>query len=135
MNPLAEELKRRTFRFALTIVRFCRVLRTSWEGQELSDQRFRSGTRAGANYRAACRARSHDDFVSKIGIVVEEADETVYWLELIAHAGLVPTGTVDPLLDEASQLSQIFNQSQLTVKDNPAWRHRRSKRLQGEPAK
>jgi four helix bundle protein len=118
MNPRVEALKSRTFQFALDVVAFCRVLRGTWEGRELSDQLFRSGTRVGANYHSACRARSHRDFVNKIGIVVEEADESVYWLKLIRSAHLVPERAVDPLLQEAHELWAIFNQSQLTAKSN-----------------
>ena len=118
MNPRAEELKRRTFAFGLKIIRFCQALRDTWEGRELSDQLFRAGTRVGANYRAACRARSHADFVNKIGIVVEEADESVYWLEMILAAGIVDNMELRRLLDESNELSRIFNQSQLTAKAN-----------------
>src|SRR5262245_5476926 len=82
MNTYAEALKKRTFNFALRIVYFCRGLRKTWEGGEFADQIFCTGTRVSANYRAACRGRSHDDFVAKLGHVVEEADESVYWLEL-----------------------------------------------------
>ena len=116
MNPRAEELKRRTFKFALGIIGFCRILRRTWEGRELSDQLFRAGTRVGANYRSACRARSHADFVAKLGLVVEESDEIIYWLELIAAAGIVPTSECRWLLDESNELSRIFNQSQLTAR-------------------
>ena len=118
MNPRAEDLKHRTFVFAIRIIRFCRALRTSWEGRELSDQLFRAGTRVGANYRSACRARSHPDFINKIGHVVEEADETVYWLEMIREAGISYDPDLKPLLGEAGELSAIFNQSQLTAKTN-----------------
>ncbi len=124
MNPKAEALKRRTFAFALSIVRFCRVLRETWEGRELSDQLFRAGTRVGANYRSACRARSHADFVNKMGYVVEEADESVYWLELIREAGICSRPGLSSLLDEAGQLSAIFSQSQLTAKANAPARAR-----------
>ena len=120
MNPEAEQLKQRTFRFALSIIRFCRKLRENWEGRELSDQIFRSGTRVGANYRSACRALSSADFVKKIGHVVEEADESVYWLDLIGAAAISPESTMRPLLNEATELSRIFNQSQLTAKANLA---------------
>src|SRR5678816_2234607 len=72
MNPHAEALKKRAFNFALRVVYFCRALRKTWEGAEFADQIFRAGTRVGANYRAACRGRSHDDFVAKLGHVVEE---------------------------------------------------------------
>jgi len=122
MNPRAEELKRRTFAFGLRIVRFCRTLRDTWEGREFSNQLFRAGTRVGANYRAACRARSHADFVAKIGFVVEEADESVYWLEMIEAARISTGPELQWLLGESNELSRIFNQSQLTAKTNAAVR-------------
>jgi four helix bundle protein len=118
MNPLAEELKQRTFVFGLRTVRFCRTLRTTCEGCEFSDQLFRAGTRVGANYRAACRARSHADFVAKIGHVVEEADESVYWLEMIEAVGISGGSELEWLCRESNALSRIFNQSQLTAKLN-----------------
>jgi four helix bundle protein len=87
---------------------------------------FRSGTRVGANYHAACRARSHADFVNKIGIVVEEADESVYWLKLINAANLIPEKVVMALLQEAHELWAIFNQPQLTAKSH-AHEHRQTR--------
>ena len=129
MNPRAEELKRRTFTFGLQVIAFCRLLRETWEGRELSDQLFRAGTRVGANYRSACRARSHADFIVKIGHVVEEADESVYWLEMIRAAEIAPHASLERLLAEAGELTAIFSQSQLTAKSNAgaygAARHRR----------
>ena len=124
MNPRAEELKRRTFVFALAVIRFCGLLRKTWEGRELSDQLFRAGTRVGANYRAACRARSHKDFVNKIGHVVEEADETVYWLALIGEAEVCAHPSLGPLRTEAGELSAIFNKTQLTARANALARTR-----------
>jgi four helix bundle protein len=112
----------RTFKFGLRIVRFCRTLRSTWEGCELSDQLFRAGTRTGANYRAACRARSHADFVSKLAFVVEEADESIYWLELILAAGITSGAELEWLLGESNELSRIFNQSQLTARANASAR-------------
>src|SRR5688572_20257603 len=100
MNRQAEELKHRTFVFALAVIKFCRILRSTWEGRELSDQLFRSATRVGANYRAACRGRSHADFINKLGHVVEEADETGYWLELITAAAVCTAPSLDPLRRE-----------------------------------
>ena len=125
MNPRAEELKKRGFAFGLRIVRFCRTLRDTWEGREFSDQLFRSGTRVGANYRAACRARSHADFTAKMGYVVEEADESIYWLEMIEAAGIGAGVELKSLLAESNELSRIFNQSQPTAKTNAAARQRR----------
>ena len=122
MNPQAEALKRRTFKFAIQIVYFCRELRKNWEGDELADQLFRAGTRVGANYRSACRGRSHDDFVAKLGHAVEEADETVCWLELIATAKTVESPKLQPLLIEANELWAILNQSQMTARANQAKR-------------
>ena len=122
MNPHAEALKKRTFNFALRIVYFCRALRKTWEGREFADQIFRAGTRVGANYRAACRGRSHDDFVAKLGHVVEEADESVYWLELITAAKSSEDPALPSLLTEANELLAIFNQSQLTARMNQAAR-------------
>jgi four helix bundle protein len=118
VNSRAEDLKRRTFTFGLNVVSFCRSLRGTWEGRELADQLFRAGTRVGANYRAACRARSHADFISKIGLVVEEADESVYWLEMIDAATIATGPELQSLLKESQELSRIFNQSQLTAKTN-----------------
>src|SRR5215216_7772507 len=122
MNPHAEALKKRTFDFALRVVYFCRALRKTWEGGEFADQIFRAGTRVGANYRAACRGRSHDDFVAKLGHVVEEADESVYWLELISAAKTCTDPDLPRLLAEANELLAIFNQSQLTARMNQAAR-------------
>ena len=124
MNAKAEALKKRTFAFALTIIAFCRVLRKTWEGRELSDQLFRCGTRIGANYRAACRARSHSDFVNKMGVVVEEADEAVYWLELIQVSGSCSSPAFQSLRLEAGELGAIFTQSHITARANAASRGR-----------
>ncbi|HEY3160958.1 MAG TPA: four helix bundle protein [Vicinamibacterales bacterium] len=85
-------------------------------------QLFRSGTRVGANDRSACRGRSHDDFVAKLGHAVEEADESVYWLEMIAEAKTVDSPRLPPLLAEANELSAILNQSQVTARANQARR-------------
>ena len=125
MNPQAEALKRRTFAFGLRVVRFCRTIRTTWEGREFSDQLFRSGTRVGANYRSACRGRSHADFTSKLGFVVEEADECLYWLEMIEAADICRGTELDALLQEARELWAIFNQSQLTARQNAGRKGRR----------
>jgi len=118
INPKAEALKKRTFTFGLRVVRFCRSIRTTWEGREFSDQIFRAGTRVGANHRSACRARSHPDFVAKLAFVVEETDEALYWLEMIEAADICRSPELTALLQEASELWAIFNQSQFTAKEN-----------------
>jgi four helix bundle protein len=87
---LTEELLRRTKQFALRIIKFYQVLPKSGESQVIGKQILRCGTSVAANYRAACRARSKAEFFSKICIVVEEADETAFWLDFMIEARLIP---------------------------------------------
>lgn len=117
MRP--EELRDRTKTFALQIVRFFRSLPRDPDLQILGKQLLRSGTSIGANYRAACRGRSHAEFTAKIGVVVEEADETMYWLELIAETHAVNPRSLDPLLNEARELTAIFNAARQTARTHP----------------
>ena len=77
-------------------------------GRAIGNQLVRSGTSVGANYRAACRSRSRAEFAAKLGIVAEEADETVYWLELLRDGELIPEGKLSALLKEANELTAIF---------------------------
>src|SRR5580698_4035183 len=84
----SEILKQRTKHFALLLIRLCRTIPSSQEGRIITRQLLRSATSVAANYRAVCRARSRADFISKLGIVLEEADESLFWLELLVDAGL-----------------------------------------------
>jgi len=111
-----EQLRDRTKQFALRIIRLVRNLPKSSEAQILGKQLLRSGTSVGANYRAAGRARSKAEFVSKIGIVVEEADETVFWLECLVESGIVGEHLLKDLLTEANELVAIFAASQRTAR-------------------
>jgi four helix bundle protein len=90
------------------------------EARIIGNQLLRCGSSVGANYRAVCRARSRADFISKVGIVVEEADEAVFWLELLVESGIVPTSGVTLLIKEANELLAIFAASQLTAKQHAA---------------
>ena len=112
----AEGMKERTKQFAIRIVAVVQSLPRSREGDVLGKQLLRSGTSVAANYRAICRARSKAEFISKMGIVVEEADETVFWLELLADAGLVQPGRLTLLLQEANELLAICAASLRTAK-------------------
>jgi four helix bundle protein len=85
----AEELKKRTKRFALRILKLASALPNSLQGRTVGGQLGRSGTSVGSNYRAACRGRSRAEFISNLGIVEEEADESAFWLELIIDGGLL----------------------------------------------
>jgi four helix bundle protein len=98
-------------------VRLYRALPAKEEARVLGKQLLRSGTSVGANYRAACRARSKDEFIAKLGIVLEEADESVFWLELIEETGLVGPDKLRSLLNEAEELTAIFVASLRTAKD------------------
>lgn len=96
------------------------------EARILGRQVLRSGTSVGANYRSACRARSRADFISKVGITIEEADETAYWLELLIDADIVKRARLEDLLVEANELVRIFQASRSTAKSNGAITNRKS---------
>ena len=112
----AEQLKNRTKQFAIRIVKLFRSLPRSEESRIMGRQVLRSGTSVAANYRAVCRARSKPEFVAKIGVVVEEADETVFWLELLVETEIVRAGRMKNLMSEANELLAIFAASQYTAK-------------------
>ena len=114
----AKELQDRSQQFALRVVRMFRALPRADEARILGKQVLRSGTSVAANYRAACRARSRAEFAAKIGVVVEEADETVFWLELLVEAGIVPASKMTELLAEANELLAIFSASQRTARSS-----------------
>ena len=118
MSPLRkqEELRERTKNFALRIIRLFRHLPRSPEAQVLGKQLLRSGTSVAANYRAAGRARSRAEFCAKIGIVVEEVDETVLWLECLGDSGIVNAARLKDLVSEANALLAIFAVSHQTAR-------------------
>lgn len=115
MKP-ADELKLRTKKFALRIVKVFQALPRSEDARTLGKQLLRSGTSIAANYRAVCRSRSKAEFVARLGIVVEEIDETVFWLELLVEAGIISPARLGDLRREANELLAIFVSSQLTSK-------------------
>jgi four helix bundle protein len=112
----AAELKSRTKAFAICIVRLYRSLPRSTDAQVLGKQLLRSGTSVAANYRAACRSRSKAEFISKMSVVLEEADETAFWLELMAETNTVASERTQPLLKESNELAAIFGASIRTAK-------------------
>ena len=118
MNERAEQLKERSLRFALRTMKFCRTLPDTWEGRFVADQLFRASSRASANYHATCRARSRRDFIHKIGTVVEESDESVFWLTLVGRSGMNETTEQKDLLHEGRELLAIFMQSARTANAN-----------------
>lgn len=102
------ELQERTKQFALRIIRLYSALPKGSAEYVLGKQLLRCGTSVGANYRAACLAKSRADFAAKLKICEEEADECIYWLELICMAALLPESRLSPLTDEARQIAAIM---------------------------
>ena len=120
MNKLerAQELQDRTKQFALRIIQCFTALPTNEAARIIGRQFLRSGTSVAANYRAVCRARSPAEFISKLGTVVEEADETVFWLDLLVESRLVAATRLEPLRNEGVELLKIFSRSLATAKSN-----------------
>ena len=114
MTP--EELRARTKMFAIRIVKLYQALPKTSEAQVLGKQLLRSGTSVAANYRAACRGRSRAEWLAKIGIVVEEADETVFWLEMLADCGVISTKRLKSLTEESEELVAIFGATKHTAR-------------------
>ena len=111
-----EELRDRTKIFALRVIRLFRSLPFRTDTQVLGKQLLRCGTAVAANYRAVCLSRSKAEFVARIGIVAEEADEVVLWLELLTESGIVKPEQTKELMKEARELPAIFTASQQTAR-------------------
>lgn len=116
-----DELQARSLNFAVEVRQLTQSIRERPGGRGPADQLLNCATSVGANYRAACRARSRAEFIAKLGIVVEEIDEAVYWLEFLRRSGMSPLANSAPCLDEAKQLRAIFAASYGTARAN----HRR----------
>lgn len=114
------ELKKRTKRFALDIMDLVEAFPRTMVGQAIGRQLIRCATSVGANYRAACRGRSRAEFIAKLGVVEEEADESTWWLELAWEGGLPPERDIQCLLKEANELTAIFTAMGRTAKRNVA---------------
>ena len=114
MTP--EELKRRTKAFGLSVIKLVDQLPRTRSANVIGNQLVNCATSVGANYRAACRARSKAEFAAKLGIVEEEADESAYWIEMLIEADMVPQNRVTGMLREANELVAIVVASLNTVK-------------------
>ena len=113
------ELKQRRQKFALRIFKLAEALPQTRTGNTIANQIIRSGSSVAANYRALCRSKSRADFINKTSIVEEDADETAFWLEPIADAGLLARSRIQPLLDEAHELVAILVASRRTASRRP----------------
>jgi four helix bundle protein len=111
----AEAMRNRTKKFVVDNIKFYRTLPKTEEAKIIGRQLLRSSSSVGANYRAACRARSKAEFHSKLSTVVEEADESVFWMEILIEAEVVKPSELDYLSDEANQILKIASASRKTV--------------------
>jgi len=112
-----EEMKARTKKFALRVIRLVESLTNTKTANVIGNQLLRSGTSVGANYRAACRAKSTADFISKLSIVEEETDESIYWMELLIESETVKENLLQNLMEEADQILSIIVSSIKTLKE------------------
>ena len=112
-----QELRNRSQQFAVGAVRFCRTLPDAWDARHIGGQLIAAATSVAINYRAAGRGRSHREFTAKLGVVTEEADESLGWLELIAQLDLARGPELVWLLTEAQELVAIFGSSYATAKE------------------
>ena len=116
--PTSNNLQKRTKDFAIRVVKLVRALPKNLEGNCIGSQLFRCGTSVAANYRAACRARSRAEFISKLGIVIEEADESGFWIELIIDLELLKKEQIKDLLQEANEVLAIMIVSSNSARKN-----------------
>ena len=112
------ELQDRSLKFAAALRPFCQRIRAIHDGRNVAAQLLDCSSSVASNYRAACRGRSRAEFIAKLGIVVEEIDETVFWLEYIVEGRFLPAADVATHLDEARQLCAIFTASHATARHN-----------------
>lgn len=124
MNQKARELQERTQKFATAVIAFCDTLPNHPAVRQIVEQLLDSATATDSNYRATCRAKSPDDFISKIATVAEEADESKGWLEQLVASKFASTETAGPLIQEADELTAIFVKSRITAQRNKLERER-----------
>ena len=118
MDNIAEELRQRTFRYALRLIAFCRKLTDTWEGREIARQLLRAGMGTASNYWSACRGRSGAEFVARLGVAEDEAAESVMWLMLIAQSEIRKDAEAKDLLAEGREITAILSKSHKTAREN-----------------
>jgi four helix bundle protein len=115
----AAELRARTKRFTLRVMNVVTALPDDPRGRVIAHQLMKAGSSVGANYRAVCRARTRKDFINKLGVVIEEADESAFWLEVIAEGSVLDPKAIELLLQEANELVAIFTAARKTARRRP----------------
>jgi four helix bundle protein len=111
-------MQHRTKQLALRIVRLFQALPTTDEARIIGKQLLRSATSVGSNYRAACRARSSKEFYSKLSIVIEEADESMFWLEILSESGIIKPTLLQDIIHETEEIIKILVAARKTIKQN-----------------
>ena len=124
VNEFGQALEERTMRFALRVTKFCRTLDDAWDAQHVAHQLFRSSTGMASNYRASRRGRSHREFTAKLGVALEEADESVFWLLFVQRSELSSSSELTCLLTEGKELLAIFTASVRTASDRQRFKRR-----------
>jgi len=127
MNAIASELRDRTFRYALRTIRFCKTLPDDWVARELGRQLLRAGMGVAGNYWSACRGRSDKEFIARVGVAADEADESALWLTAVIQSGVREDLEGKNLLAEGRELRAILAKSHRTAREN------RRRRSQTEP--
>lgn len=112
-----DDIERRLREFMLRSIKVCRTLPVNFEAQHFSHQLIRSSSSSAANFRAVRRSRSQKEFFSKLSVVIEELDESLFWLEILTFIGLIPEHRLVSLIDEGYQLLKILSKSRKTVSD------------------
>ena len=125
MTP--QQLRARTKKFAIDVIHFCIALPAKDAERVIGRQLLRAGTSVGGNYRAVCRARTDREFIAKLGLTIEEADESAYWMEILVESGLLTPAVTESLHKEAEELTRIFVASRETVRRNQPKSRRRSR--------
>jgi four helix bundle protein len=129
---IADELRQRTFRYALRVIAFCQKLTDTWIGREIGRQLLRAGMGTSANYWSACRGRSDREFIAKLGVAEDEAAESVMWLMLVVQSGLRQDPDARALLAEGREITAILSKSHKTAREN---RRRKKAESKGKRSK
>jgi four helix bundle protein len=127
MSEIAEQLRQRTLRYGLRVITFCRQLPDDWVAREIGKQLLRAGMGVPGNYWSACRGRSDREFISKLAVAVDEADEGVLWLTAILQTGIRQDIVIKDLLGEAQELRAILSKSHKTARENRQRKAREAK--------
>ena len=127
MSEIAEQLRQRTLRYGLRVITFCRELPDDWVAREIGKQLLRAGMGVPGNYWSACRGRSDREFISKLAVAVDEADEGVLWLTAILQTGIRQDIVIKDLLGEAQELRAILSKSHKTARENRQRKAREAK--------